>query len=200
MCGMTRLEDIAQAVDLGVDAIGFVFYSKSARHVSKEQVKPLIKTLPPFVDVVAVLVDPDEAFVRELLEELPIQLLQFQGDESPDFCQQFNKPFIKAIQAQHAAQIQQAMEQFSTASAILLDTPSQTEKGGTGVPFNWQLIPENLPKPYLLAGGLNACNVLDALKQCKPYAVDVCSGIEHVAGIKDHEKMAEFMNAIWGKP
>lgn len=198
MCGMTRLEDISHAVDLGVDAIGFIFYPQSARHVSIDQVRPWIKNLAPFVDVVAVLVNPHQDFVYELINELPIHLLQFHGDESPQFCRQFNKPFIKTIHPSNTNQIQEAILNYSGAQAILLDTPSATQRGGTGLSFNWQLIPPNVSKPIILAGGLNASNVVNAVLQCKPYAVDVCSGIEQAAGIKNHKTMTQFIKALWG--
>ena len=198
MCGMTRAEDVAHAITLGVDAIGLIFYPKSPRNITIEKARVLLKNLPPFVDAVAVLVNPEETFVRQIIEELPIQLLQFHGDESPEFCQRFSKPFIKAMQPQTTGQIQQVMQEYGKASAILLDTPSETSRGGTGIAFDWQIIPQNLPKPFILAGGLNASNILDAIKRSKPYAVDVCSGIEAMPGVKDHIKMNQFVKVLWG--
>lgn len=198
MCGMTRAEDVAHAIALGVDAIGLIFYPKSPRSITIEKARVLLKNIPPFVDAVAVLVNPEEIFVHQIIEELPIQLLQFHGDESPEFCQRFNKPFIKAIQPQTSGQIQQVMKEYLKASAILLDTPSETSRGGTGIAFDWQIIPQSLPKPFILAGGLNEFNVLDAIKVSKPYAIDVCSGIEATPGVKDHKKMSQFVKVLWG--
>ncbi len=198
MCGMTRAEDVAHAITLGVDAIGLIFYPKSPRNITIEKARVLLKNLPPFVDAVAVLVNPEETFVQQVIEELPIQLLQFHGDESPEFCQRFNKPFIKAMQPQTSEQVEQIMQEYSKAGAILLDTPSETNRGGTGVAFDWQIIPQNLPKPFILAGGLNEFNISDALKASKPYAVDVCSGIEAMPGVKDHIKMSQFIKVLWG--
>ncbi|WP_392537413.1 phosphoribosylanthranilate isomerase [Legionella sp. 227] len=196
MCGMTRREDIAHAINLGVDAIGLIFYSKSARCVSIEQAKLLLKDLPAFVNSVAVLVNPEQDFVHQILEELPIQLLQFHGDETVGFCQQFKKPYIKAIHSDSAEHIHQAAQNFVSARALLLDTPSETVRGGTGSVFDWNIIPQKVEKPYILAGGLDEFNVLEAIKSCHPYAVDLCSGIEMSPGIKDHGKMTRFMQKL----
>lgn len=196
MCGMTRSDDIAQAAYLGVDAIGLIFYPQSARYVSVEQAKVLLKDLPPFVDAVAVLVNPEPGFVQKIIDELPIQLLQFHGDESPEFCQQFSKAYIKTLHPTSEAQIQDDARNFSSAKALLLDTPSQHSRGGTGQVFNWELIPKQMDRSYVLAGGLNELNVLDALNKCCPYALDLCSGIETAPGVKDHDKMSRFMNLV----
>lgn len=196
MCGMTRSDDVAHAVGLGVDAIGLIFYPKSSRYITIEQAMILLKNLPPFVDAVAVLVNPEPAFVYQIITELPIQLLQFHGDESAAFCQQFNKPFIKAIHADSEAYIQKATQNFANARALLLDTPSAQVRGGTGLTFDWKVIPKQSTKPYILAGGLDESNILDALKASHPYAVDLCSSIEVTPGIKDHDKMSRFMNKI----
>lgn len=196
MCGMTRSEDIAHAVNLGVDAIGLIFHPTSKRNVTLEQATSLLKNLPPFVDAVAVLVNPEKAFVVEILKRLPIQLIQFHGDESPAFCQQFNKPFIKAIQPDSREHILRAVADFSSAQAVLLDTPSEHARGGTGCTFDWTIIPHDMKKPFILAGGLDEFNVCDAIKSSTPYAVDLCSGIEASPGVKDHKKMSSFMEKI----
>jgi len=196
---MTRSDDVAHAVRLGVDAIGLIFYANSPRYISIEKARILLKELPPFVDAVAVFVNPEKALVEQVLEELAVPLLQFHGDESVRFCQQFNMPFIKAMSADSSAHIQQVAQDFVSAHALLFDTPSDTVKGGTGVTFDWQIIPKTLAKPYILAGGLNELNVVDAVNVCQPYAVDVCSGIESSPGVKDHGKMSRFMQALWGK-
>jgi phosphoribosylanthranilate isomerase len=198
MCGMTRAEDIAHACSLGVDAIGLVFHPKSARNITVKKASELLKDLPPFVAAIAVLVNPEKVLVEELLNELPLQSLQFHGDESFEFCQQFNKPFIKAIHAEDAAVIMHSMDEFNKAQALLLDAASHKAYGGTGISFDWHIIPKQLPKPYILAGGLNEFNVRDALQVCRPYAVDVCSGIEAMPGVKDHSKMTRFIKALWG--
>ncbi|QMT60011.1 phosphoribosylanthranilate isomerase [Legionella sp. PC997] len=196
MCGMTRSQDVAHAINLGVDAIGLIFYPKSARHISIDKAKALLKDVPAFIDSVAVLVNPERDFVHQIVEELPIQLLQFHGDESSEFCAQFNKPFIKAIQCNSEAYIHQAAQDFAMAKALLLDTPSKNARGGTGCTFDWNIIPQRVEKPYILAGGLDEFNVLEAIKSCQPYAVDLCSGIEVSPGIKDHNKMSRFMQKL----
>ena len=196
MCGMTRSEDVAQAVDLGVDALGFIFYSGSKRYLSLAQAKKLLKEIPPFVTRVAVLVNPAIVLVNQLLLELSIDCLQFHGEESPEFCSQFNVPYIKAIPALSMAQIEQQINRYSEASGILIDTPAPGIYGGTGQTFDWNMMPKLRTKPLILSGGLNAENVKKAVTIVQPYAVDVCSGIESQPGIKDSVKMKEFVAAI----
>jgi phosphoribosylanthranilate isomerase len=197
MCGMTRLSDIEQAIVLGVDAIGLIFYPNSPRCVSIKQAKQLLQNIPVFMTVLAVLVNPDSAFVKELIAELPFDGFQFHGQELPEFCAQFKKPYVKAIAANSQEWIKVQSAKYTLASAILLDTPTSAY-GGTGESFPWGIIPKRLPKPLILAGGLNAENVRKAVELCSPYAVDVCSGIEAEPGVKDHRKMSQFVNALWG--
>jgi phosphoribosylanthranilate isomerase len=199
MCGMTRTKDIAHAISLGVDAVGFIFYEKSSRNISLADAKPLISNLPPFVDVVAVVVNPDASFVKQIISELSIQCLQFHGEEEAAFCEQFGLPYIKAVPAISMDVITAAIHEYQYARAILLDTPSIHGRGGSGVPFDWNMVPQKGVKPIILAGGLDAQNVGNAIATCAPYAVDVCSGIETSAGIKDHEKMSQFVNSVRGK-
>lgn len=196
MCGMTRTVDIMHAVSLGVDAIGVIFYPESPRHVEIDKAKLLLKNVPAFIDVVAVCVNPEIAFVQQIITELPIQLLQFHGDETPEFCEQFNKPYIKAIPARSKESIVKAVEQYCGASAILLDTPSMVQRGGTGETFDWEIVPRSCAKPLIIAGGLTIENVNDVITVCSPYAVDVCSGVECSAGIKDHAKMHQFIRRV----
>ena len=133
-----------------------------------------------------------------MLSELPIASLQFHGEESPDFCGQFGRPYIKALPAVSAEYISKAIHTYSTAQAILLDTPADALRGGSGKTFDWGVIPRDLPKPLILAGGLSPENVRDAVNLCEPYAVDVCSGVEASQGIKDKEKMNRFVHVLWG--
>ncbi|WP_094090705.1 phosphoribosylanthranilate isomerase [Legionella clemsonensis] len=198
MCGMTRAQDIAYAAALGVDAIGFIFYPKSPRYISIEQAKQLIHQVPAFLNIVAVLVNPDVSLVQQIIKELPVHYLQFHGNESARFCTGFKKPYIKAIQALSPDFIAKKCLEHTEASAILLDTPSVSH-GGTGKMFDWNVIPDTLIKPLILAGGLTAENIEKAAKEHSFYAVDVCSGVEASPGIKDHEKMNQFVNALWGK-
>lgn len=196
---MTRVEDIEYAVELGADALGLIFYPKSLRYVTLELAKTLTQKTFPFVDVVAVLVNPEKEFVKQLLEELPIGMLQFHGDENQAFCQQFNRPFIKAIQAKDSNQIHKAMQSFHKAKALLLDTPSTSSRGGSGELFDWDIIPKNPSLPIILSGGLNESNIQRAQALVNPYAVDLCSSLEERPGIKDHNKMRLFMKTLWGK-
>ncbi len=197
MCGMTHRQDIQQAIDLGVNALGVIFYEKSVRYQSMMQAKALLDGLPPFVDVVAVLVNPEPLFVHQLIQDLPIQCLQFHGDESPQFCDQFGFPYVKALPATSTEEIMLFEKKYSNAQALLLDTPS-SHRGGSGLTFDWQMIPKMLTKPLILAGGLHVKNVREAISTCAPYAVDVCSGIEASDGIKDHDKMKQFVESVWG--
>ena len=193
---MTRAVDIEHAIFLGVDAIGLIFYPKSARYLTVDQAKPLLKGLPAFVDAVAVFVNPELSFVQQVIAELPIQYIQFHGDETPAFCEQFGRPYIKSVSAISAVAITQAVLHYEHAAAILLDTPSTTTRGGSGMPFDWHVIPRGLTKSIILAGGLDATNVGTAITTCTPYAVDVCSGVEVSAGVKDHDKMSQFVMGV----
>lgn len=198
MCGMTREEDIRYAVSLGVDALGLIFYPGSSRYVTIKHARSIVRDLPPFVDVVAVVVNPLQADLEEIINEIPVQWIQFHGDEPPEFCTQFRKPYIKSVAAFSTQLIEQSMQLYPDASAVLLDTPSLTQRGGVGRVFDWGVIPEKRNKPVILAGGLDALNVKRAISLTRPYAVDVCSGIETAPGIKDHGQMLEFVNALRG--
>jgi phosphoribosylanthranilate isomerase len=197
MCGMTREQDAGYAVSVGVDAIGLIFYPGSSRYVTIKKAKSVVCEIPPFVSIVAVVVNPVVADLEHILNEIPVQWIQFHGDESPEFCSQFNRPYIKSVAASSTEIINQSIELYDSASAILLDTPS-IQRGGVGQAFDWQLIPEKRNKPVILAGGLDASNVKRAVSLTMPYAVDVCSGIEASPGIKDHSRMLEFVNALRG--
>lgn len=192
MCGMTRRNDVEQAIALGVDALGFIFYPQSSRYVSMEKASALMQDLPVFVSTVAVFVNPAVENVWQVLNTLPVHYLQFHGQESASFCQQFQYAYIKALPAHSRSDILAGVAAHPHAAAILLDTPSCTH-GGTGQVFDWQMIPNLLPRPLILAGGLQVANVNTAISQCSPYAVDVCSGIETAPGIKDHDKMSQFV-------
>ena len=199
MCGMTRATDIEYATALGVDAIGLIFYQKSPRYVNIECAKGLLQRMPAFVDAVAVVVNPEAAFVWQVVAELPIQYLQFHGDETPAFCEQFGLPYIKAVPATSRETIIQAVNDYQQASALLLDTPSTVSRGGLGVSFDWKRVPSNIGKPLILAGGLSSLNVREAMSACSPYAVDVSSGIESSPGIKEYDKMSQFVRVVRGE-
>jgi phosphoribosylanthranilate isomerase len=196
ICGITREEDALAAAHSGADAIGLVFYERSPRHVSIGRAKQLAAALPPFVTVVGLFVNIEAAFVREAYESVPLDLLQFQGDETPQYCAQFDKPFLKAIRIKAGVDLLQCASDFRGAKGLLLDAHVEGIPGGTGTAFDWRLIPNKLPLPMILSGGLDAENVAAAIEQVRPYAVDVSSGVEASKGIKDAAKIAAFINEV----
>jgi phosphoribosylanthranilate isomerase len=196
ICGITRAEDASAAAHSGADAIGLVFYEHSPRHVSIAHAKQLADALPPFVTVVGLFVNAETAFVREVIAGVPLDMLQFHGDESPEYCRQFNQPYLKAIRVKAGVDLLQYAARFHTAKGLLLDTHVEGVAGGTGATFDWALIPKQLPLPVILSGGLDAENVAAAIKQVRPYAVDVSSGVEAGKGIKDVVKIAAFINEV----
>ncbi|HCI12730.1 MAG TPA: phosphoribosylanthranilate isomerase [Gallionellaceae bacterium] len=196
ICGITRAEDAMAVAASGADAIGLVFYAKSPRHASAEQAAQLAAVLPPFVTTVGLFVDADAAFVREVLRVVPLDVLQFHGDETPEYCAQFGRPYLKAIRVKAGVDLLQCAAQFSTAQALLLDAYVAGVPGGTGATFDWGLIPRQLPLPVILSGGLDAENVAEAIERVRPYAVDVSSGVEVGKGIKDAAKVAAFVNEV----
>jgi len=196
ICGITRVEDALAAANSGADAIGLVFYERSPRHVVIAQAAQLAAALPPFVSVVGLFVDAEAALVREVLASVPLDLLQFHGDESPEYCAQFARPFLKAIRVKAGVDLLQCAARFHAAKGLLLDAHVEGIPGGTGATFDWSLIPPRLPLPVILSGGLDAENVASAIKQVRPYAVDVSSGVESGKGIKDAAKIARFIQEV----
>ncbi len=182
-------------MQLGADALGFVFYPPSPRALDAEQAQAIIASLPPFVTTVGLFVNQAEASIRSLLEQVSLDTLQFHGDESEADCRRYARPYIKALRMKAGANIAQQAQQYPSASAILLDSYQQGVPGGTGQTFDWDSIPE-LQQPLILAGGLSPDNVADAIKAVRPYAVDVSGGVEAAKGIKDHQKMAAFINEV----
>jgi phosphoribosylanthranilate isomerase len=196
ICGITRVEDALAAAREGAHAIGLVFYERSPRHVGIAQAAQLAAALPPFVTTVGLFVDAEPSFVREVLAAVPLDLLQFHGDESPEYCAQFDHPYLKAIRVKSGVDLLQCAARFSTAKALLLDAYVAGVPGGTGATFDWELIPGNLPLPVILSGGLDPENVAAAVERVRPYAVDVSSGVEAAKGIKDAAKVAAFINEV----
>jgi phosphoribosylanthranilate isomerase len=196
ICGITSVEDALAAVAHGASAIGLVFYEKSPRNVSVERAADIVARLPPFVTVVGLFVDADPAFVRDVLGRVGLNLLQFHGDETPDQCASFGFPYIKAVRVRPGLNLIQYAADFASAQALLLDAYQEGVAGGTGKTFDWDLIPANLPKPVILAGGLDAGNVSEAIRRVRPYAVDVSGGVEREKGIKDDAKIAAFMRGV----
>jgi phosphoribosylanthranilate isomerase len=196
ICGITRIEDALAAVEAGADAIGLVFYAKSPRAVTLQQARAIIVALPPFVTTVGLFVDASRCELGEILDAVPLDLLQFHGDESPAACDGYHRPYIKALRVKPGDDIAAQVELYKNASGVLLDTYVPGIPGGTGEAFDWSLVPEGLSKPVILAGGLTAENVVQAIAQVRPYAVDVSGGVEVTKGIKDAEKIRAFMQAV----
>lgn len=196
ICGITRIEDALAAVEAGADAIGLVFYGKSPRAVGVEQAAAIVQALPPFVTTVGLFVDMPRDQLQQLLQRLPLDLLQFHGDESPADCEGHGRPYIKALRVRPGEDVAAAMAPYSGARGILLDTFVEGVPGGTGASFDWSLVPENAAKPIILAGGLDAGNVAAAIRQVRPYAVDVSGGVEASKGIKDAGKIHAFVQAV----
>ncbi|WP_220813309.1 phosphoribosylanthranilate isomerase [Pseudomonas paralcaligenes] len=198
ICGITRVEDALAAAAAGADAIGLVFYARSPRAVDVEQARVIIAALPPFVTTVGLFVDMERTELERLLASVPLDLLQFHGDESPEHCEGFNRPYIKALRVKAGDDIAARVDRYPGASGILLDTYVEGVPGGTGAAFDWSLVPQTLSKPVILAGGLHSDNVASAVARVRPYAVDVSGGVEASKGIKDAEKIGAFIRAARG--
>lgn len=196
ICGITRPQDALAAARCGSDAIGLVFYGPSPRNVAPEAAADIVGCLPPFVSAVGLFVDAGEQEIASVLAKVRLDLLQFHGAETPAECRRYGIPYMKAIRVQPGANLLQYAADYSDARALLFDTYTAGVAGGTGQVFDWSLIPKNLPLPVVLAGGLDADNVAAAIRQVRPYAVDVSGGVEAAKGIKDAEKMAAFMRGV----
>ncbi len=196
ICGFTVPEQAAEAARLGVDAIGLVFYSKSPRNVSIEKAKEIVAALPAFTSVVALFVDEDEAVIRKVLENVAIDCIQFHGDESPEACRLYGRPYIKAVAMQDGTDVNRLAKDYHNAAGLLLDAYHPKARGGTGEKFDWDLIPKDCDLPIILAGGLSPDNAAQAKKSVAPYALDVSSGVEADKGIKDAAKMAAFIKEV----
>ena len=196
ICGITRSEDAHAAICHGADAIGFVFWPQSSRYIDPEAAAEITTLIPPFVAAVGVYVDPDSAWVEKTSRIARLSLLQFHGDETPEFCDQFSLPYIKAVRVKEGTDLLQYAQRYRNARGLLLDAYSADMPGGTGHTFDWELIPRNLSLPLILSGGLNSNNVALAIQQAKPWAVDVSSGVESAKGIKDERKIFAFMQGV----
>lgn len=196
ICGITRPEDGQEAARLGVDAIGLVFYPPSPRHVLLDQARAIVAALPPFVTVVALFVDPSVAEVEAVLHAVPVDVLQFHGEESPDFCRQFARPYLKAVRVRPSLDLLQYAAHYAGARGLLADAFVPGMAGGTGATFDWSLLPPNLPLPLILSGGLDPSNIAAAVAAVRPAAVDISSGVESAKGIKDPALMAAFIGAV----
>lgn len=198
ICGITREEDALAAVEAGADALGFVFYGPSPRHVSAEKAAQIIARLPPFVSSVGLFVNADGSFVDAVVAATRIDLLQFHGDESAAYCRQFSRPYIKAIRMAEGLDLRKEIEKFPCARGILLDAYDPQRYGGTGQTFEWNSVERSrvdggLPKPIIVAGGLTPENVAQAIAATRPWGVDVSGGVEIAKGIKQRSLIEAFV-------
>ena len=196
ICGVTRIEDGLAAARAGASAIGLVFYVPSPRCVTRAQARQIVGALPPSITTVGVFVDPEEEEVRRTIAEVPLQLLQFSGAERPEFCRRFGQPYIKAVHMRAGVDLLQYARDYHDAKALLLDAYVEGLHGGSGVPFDWNLIPRGVPLPVILSGGLTVANIKDAVRRARPDGVDVSSGVESAKGVKDAAKIAAFIKGV----
>jgi len=196
ICGITRPEDALAAARAGAHAIGLAFYAKSPRHVTPAHAAEIIRVLPPFVTTVGLFVDAGAEEVRAALTAAPVGLLQFHGDETPEFCRQFKRPYVKAVRVKPGVDLLQYARDYHDAKALLLDNYVEGLHGGSGATFDWSLIPRGLPLPVILSGGLTPENVMDAVCRVRPCAVDVSSGVESAKGVKDAQRIAAFIKGV----
>ncbi|MDP2752125.1 MAG: phosphoribosylanthranilate isomerase [Rhodocyclaceae bacterium] len=195
ICGITREEDLDAVLSAGVDAVGFVFYPKSPRYLTPLRAAQLAHRVPPFVARVGLFVNEDRESVASTLAIVPLDTLQFHGEETASYCEQFNKPYLKAARVKPELDLLEYARSFLSAQALLLDA-YVSDYGGAGQTFDWSLIPENLPLPVILSGGLTAKNVKEGIDRLRPWAVDVSSGVEMSKGIKDAAQIAAFVAAV----
>lgn len=196
ICGMTRVEDAQFAAQLGVDAIGLIFFAGSKRCVTIAQAQTIVRAIAPFVTVVGLFVNARADEIEDVLAKVPLDMLQFHGDENAEFCRQFQRPYIKAVRVQNRGDIETAAAVYTDARALLFDAAVSGQYGGTGQSFDWQILPSTLVRPWVLSGGLKPENIVSAIRQSNALAIDVCSGVEQAPGVKDKQKMQDLMSAI----
>jgi len=196
ICGLRDAATAVAAARCGADAIGLVFYADSPRHVTANKAHEIVASLPPFVSSVGLFVDADTHFVEGVLRTVPLDLLQFHGDETPEYCRGFGRPYIKAVRVRPGLDLVEYADRYGDARAILCDAYSAAAPGGTGERFDWDLLPSSLPLPLILSGGLDAENVINAVHRVQPWAVDVSSGVERERGIKDVGRISAFVDAV----
>ena len=195
ICGLTRPVDARAAAQAGADAIGLVFYPPSPRFLSTERAVEIRDALPPFVQTVALFVNPDAAQVAQVIGRVKPAMLQFHGDETPEFCAHFGVPYVKAARVKAGVDLLEYLRPFSTAAAWLLDS-FVAEYGGVGERFDWSLAPQKLERPLILSGGLDVSNVGEAIRRLRPWGVDVSSGVESAKGVKDPARIAAFIAEV----
>lgn len=197
ICGLTRVEDVAAAVDAGADAVGFVCYEASPRCVPLAALPELARAVPAFVSPVLLFVNSSAASIESALARVPNAILQFHGDENADECERYRRPYLRAVRMARGTDLLDCARTFASACALLVDAPAEGYGGG-GAAFDWSLLPpaQARTKPLVLAGGLNETNVTRAIEQVRPFAVDVSSGVELARGIKSAEKIHRFVAAV----
>jgi phosphoribosylanthranilate isomerase len=196
ICGITRIEDAIAAAQAGADAIGFVFDLKSPRHVHPDQALKITRALPPFITTVGLFVNPAPDTVEGVLGHVPLDLIQFHGNEKPEQCRRYHRSYIKAIHMKPDVDLREMARLYGDAAGLLLDTYVADAAGGSGQAFDWNRIPQDLGKPVILAGGLTPQNVAEAVRKVRPFAVDVSSGVEQSKGIKDANKISAFIEEV----
>ena len=200
ICGITSVEDAIFVAQSGADAIGLVFYAPSPRAISIDQARSIVQAVPPFVTTVALFVDAEATRINQVVEQVGVDHLQFHGKESPAFCDQFSRPWMKAIRMRSEVDLLAEADRYAAASALLVDGYQPGVPGGTGEVFDWQRIPPTLERPLVLAGGLNSENVAEAIRQTRPWAVDVSGGVERAKGGKSRDKVARFIEQVRETP
>ena len=193
VCGITREQDALAAAQLGADALGFILWRPSERYIDPERAGRIASLLPAFVTPVCVFVNPSRGEVDAALDHLPTATLQFHGEEPAEFCERFGRPWIKAARMRSGLDLVEYFAPYTGAAAWLIDAFDERTYGGTGIPFDWNLLPRELGRPWILSGGLTAANVRQAIAAGRPYAVDVSSGVESKPGLKDHAKLRDFV-------
>ena len=196
ICGITNVTDAMLCCDYGADALGFVFYPDSPRYVTASQSEQIIRQLSAFVSTVGLFVNANQDYVQQVLQETSLDMLQFHGDETPEYCRQFQRPYIKAIRVRNTEDILCAQEKFASARALLFDAHVEHLYGGSGQSFDWTLLPEKLSVPWVLSGGLTPENVAAAIRQTGCAAVDISSGVELKKGVKCPDKLSEFFKGV----
>lgn len=196
ICGITREQDAEAAVENGADAIGFVFYEPSPRHITVERAAAIARLLPPFVTTVALFVNADDVTIASVVDQVGVDLLQFHGQECADYCAGHRRPWIRAVRVKPETDLLAVQSEFAAARGLLLDAYRPGVPGGTGKTFDWDRIPAELAPRIVLAGGLSPENVGDAVRRVRPYAVDVSGGVEAAGGIKDRQKIKAFIEEV----
>jgi phosphoribosylanthranilate isomerase len=198
ICGITRIDDAHAAIAAGVDALGLVFYPRSPRYLDIESARLIVDQLPPLVTVVGVFVNQTIEQVREIADVVCLDILQLHGDETPEQCRRYGRPYIKGVRMRDGVDLTATAHAFPDCRGLLLDTYKPGIEGGTGETFSWKRIPATTIKPVILAGGLNPANVGEAIEKVRPFAIDVSSGVEKTQGVKDAQKIVSLVEAVRG--